>query len=129
VRTDFSESTSFFIPARVTVATKDGDAIEREFLRHARKWRRDTKHLSSPVDRYLHPSYARIIAITAAAGQAGLRVMLTDLQEHQNDWFYALRSITGQNPVTSSMAGDVPRMIQAWIKWGQERGVIDGAAA
>jgi hypothetical protein len=36
---------------------RDGAAdAKRAFSRLAKKWRQDTRHLSSPSDRYLHPS-------------------------------------------------------------------------
>lgn len=102
--------------------------VQDEFSYHAKKWQRETRHLSSPIDRYLHPSYSRIIALIAANGSEGLRIILRDLKKNQNDWFYALRSITGENPVKSSLAGDVPKMVRAWIKWGETRGLINGSA-
>jgi hypothetical protein len=49
---------------------------------------------------------------------------LRDLERSPDDWFYALRAMTGANPVTAAMAGDVRRMAQAWIHWGHQRQMI-----
>jgi hypothetical protein len=91
-----------------------------EFEKHRRKWRRDTQHLSSPSERYLHPSYARIIGL----GWPAASLILRSLRDDADDWFYALRAITGENPVSASMAGDMTKMSKAWLEWGEQQGLI-----
>jgi hypothetical protein len=39
------------------------DRISSEFKKHERRWLTQTRHISSPVDKYLHPSYSRIIGL------------------------------------------------------------------
>jgi hypothetical protein len=90
-----------------------------EFKKHERKWKRETRHLSDPAEKYLHPSYARVIGL----GWPAVRLILRSLKREPADWFYALRAITGANPVTTAMAGDVRQMSQAWINWGERRGI------
>jgi hypothetical protein len=91
-----------------------------EFKKHERIWKRQTHHISSPVDKYLHPSYARIIGL----GWPAVSHILRSLKRQPDDWFYALRSITGENPVPNSAAGDVLQMTSVWLKWGGQRGLI-----
>src|SRR5260370_30838174 len=45
--------------AEVTSARSDRNALGLEFRHHERKWKRETRHLSSPTERYVHPRYAR----------------------------------------------------------------------
>lgn len=90
-----------------------------EFNRHANKWQRETGYLSSPSEKYLHPSYARIIGM----GRPILGLLLARLRDQPADWFFALRAITGQNPVTDNMAGDMKKMCRAWLKWGEKNGL------
>jgi hypothetical protein len=94
--------------------------IATEFKRHERKWKRETRHLSDPAQKYLHPSYARVIGL----GWPAVSLILRTLKRQPDDWFYALRAITGANPVTPAMAGDMPLMVRAWIKWGEQRGLV-----
>ena len=94
--------------------------IAAEFKKHENKWKRETRHISSPVDKYLHPSYARIIGL----GWPAVRYILQSIQRQPGDWFYALRAITDASPVPNSAAGDVRRMTECWVNWGKERGVI-----
>jgi hypothetical protein len=49
-------------------------------------------------------------------------LLLRDLESKQRHWFAALASITGANPVPASSAGNVPEMIDCWLKWGKENG-------
>ena len=36
-------------------------------------------------------------------------------------WFWALRALTGANPVTENECGDIAKMARAWIDWGKIR--------
>lgn len=93
--------------------------VSDEFKKYEKEWKRDTQYSSSLTDKYLHPSYARIIGI----GQPAVPLILRSLKQQPNDWFYALRAITGANPVRSADAGDMQKMSQAWLAWGRERGL------
>lgn len=93
---------------------------EADFNALKDKWLEETRSISSPSVKYLHPCYARIIGL----GQPAVPMILQTLQTDPGDWFYALRAITGENPVTDEMAGDVRQMTQAWLAWGREKGVL-----
>jgi hypothetical protein len=96
------------------------DRVTTEFKKHEKRWLSQTRHISSPIDKYLHPSYARIIGL----GWAVVPHILRSLKRQPNDWFYALRAVTGENPVPASAAGDVRRMANIWIAWGEAEGLI-----
>ena len=96
------------------------EPLAKEFGKHKKKWLNDTRHLSSPVDRYMHPSYVRIIGL----GPDVIGLLLADLKAEQNDWFYALQFIVGDCPITSSMAGDFRQMRKAWLEWGEAHDYI-----
>jgi len=105
--------TEFILPPKKFLVDRTGV----EFVKHAQKWKRETIHLSSPTQKYIHPSYARIIGL----GLSVVPLILDDLRKQGGDWFYALRAITGENPVKTSMAGDMPKMTRAWLLWGAKR--------
>ena len=65
-----------------------------------------------------HPAYQEIIGL----GPAVLPFMLRDLQENERHWFAALRTITGANPIPPAAAGNVPQMVEAWLKWARDKG-------
>lgn len=93
--------------------------LKKEFEKHARKWSRDTQFTSSLTDKYLHASYARIIGM----GRPAAPLILERLKSDPDDWFYALRAITGANPVKIADAGSMKKMSQSWLDWGRERGL------
>jgi hypothetical protein len=103
-----------------TIKAYGTDRVSSEFKKHERRWLAQTRHLSSPIDKYLHPSYARIIGL----GWAVVPYVLNSLKRRPNDWFYALRAVTGENPVSASAAGDIRRMANLWIAWGEGKGLI-----
>lgn len=91
-----------------------------EFNKHAEIWKLETEYLSAPSEKYLHPSYVRIIGL----GTPALPFILSHIKKAPGDWFCALRAISGDNPVTDEMAGDLKKMTKSWLKWGAIKGLI-----
>lgn len=94
--------------------------LKREFEMHALKWYEETMYISSAVEIVLHSSYQRIIGM----GPAVLPLIFRDLKENERDWFWALSSITGKDPVAQEDAGNVPRMRAAWLSWAKRHEYI-----
>jgi len=96
-------------------------ALEDEFQRLAALWAEETQNLSSVQEIALHPAYQQIIGM----GDQAIPWILRELQQRPNHWFWALRAITRENPVSEQEQGRVPAMINAWLKWGKDRGYLD----
>lgn len=94
--------------------------LRAEFSRLAEQWHDETGHMSSAISFTQHPAYLRIIGM----GPAVVPFILEDLQRSQAHWFVALRLITGENPIKAEDKGKVQRLADAWIAWGQERGLV-----
>jgi hypothetical protein len=93
--------------------------LEEEFQELAVRWREETEHLSS-TSVFTHPVYQRIIGLGAPA----VPLLLRDMIQTEAHWFWALRAITGENPVDAADAGNVRKMIDAWRAWGASRGLL-----
>lgn len=93
------------------------NASEAEFQQLASRWKSDTMFISSVQDRVLHPAYQRIIGL----GRPVLPFLLRDMEINRTDWFWALRSITGQDPVPESSRGKRNEMIDAWLAWAEHQ--------
>lgn len=104
----------------LTVAEGTAVSLEERFREHASKWERDTAYLSATPMIVMHESYQSIIAM----GPDVIPVLLRDLEKTHRHWFWALRHLTGQDPVLPSDRGNVGQMIKAWIKWGKSKGRI-----
>ena len=49
-------------------------------------------------------------------------LLLRDLQDNHTRWFAALQAITGAQPVARDMAGNIPSMVEAWLRWAKKNG-------
>ena len=65
-----------------------------------------------------HPAYQQIIGM----GWEVLPLILRDLKESNADWFWALTAITGANPISTEIAGNITRMTEAWLQWARAKG-------
>ena len=97
-----------------------GDGLEDRFRRYADKWDRDTSFMSATPMRVMHESYQSIMSM----GPEIVPILLRDLQKSRRHWFWALRHLTGENPVPESAKGQTDKMIAAWIDWGKSKGKI-----
>jgi hypothetical protein len=91
---------------------------EIKFQELAAKWRKETKHTSSLTRIILHPAYQKIIGM----GPVAIKFILQELQQKPLHWFWALESITGENPVQPE--DDFDQAVEAWLQWGREHGFL-----
>ncbi len=92
------------------------ETVEERFRRLAAVWHRDTDYLSSMDDADNHPAYQEITRM----GYQVVPLLLPDLAENHTHWFGALEAITGARPLQSSAAGNIPHMVEAWLRWGKD---------
>jgi hypothetical protein len=104
--------------ARVTWLADPANDLEARFSRLAHEWRVGTKHLSSITDISTHWAYQQIIGL----GPAVLPFLFRELARTPDHWFWALRAITGQDPVREEDRGRVKRMAIAWLEWASAQG-------
>ena len=94
--------------------------LEMEFQELAARWQEETWHSSSIIDMAMNQNYQRIIG----KGMAVVPLILRELEREPDHWFWALTSITGENPIKEEDAGDLEKMTAAWLELGKERGWI-----
>jgi hypothetical protein len=105
-------------PVVAPTAVPPGESVEEKFRRLATTWKNAVALLSSSHARETHPAYLDIIAL----GPPVLPLLLRDLEEHETHWFSALARITGAQPIPEVDAGNVPKMVEAWLEWAREHG-------
>lgn len=69
-------------------------------------------------------SYQKIIAM----GEKALPFILSDLRDNPDQpdqWFWALRVITEQNPVSDAHRGNFPAMVRDWLQWAENVGIAN----
>jgi hypothetical protein len=92
--------------------------LEFKFRSLAQQWQQETALLSRLDQKVLHPAYQQIIGIGAEV----LPLIFLELEQQPNHWFWALKAITGANPIKPEHRGRVKLMAQDWLKWGRDHG-------
>jgi hypothetical protein len=100
--------------------TSERAGIDGTFRHLAAWWKCDTEFQSSVTRIAMHPGYQRIIGM----GRDVLPLILRDLEAAPAPWFWALRAITGIDPVPVQDRGYIDRMTRAWIRWGIQRNLV-----
>ncbi len=104
--------------AKVAVPIPRQAELERKFNSLVAEWKPDTEVTSSVTEMVLHPAYQQIIAL----GPRAIPLLLRELDRELDHWFWALRVLTGDNPVSASIRGNMGAMREAWLAWGRSKG-------
>ena len=100
------------------VVTSFRQPIWIEFESLVFQWKADNFFESSPYRMADHPAYRRIIGM----GWVAVPLILAKLRQEPDFWFEALYSITGEQPVSPSHAGNIKAMTEDWLAWGKRKG-------
>ena len=106
------------VPKKQRPAIPPAGGITEEFQRLAGEWHNAVDYHSSTTVRNSYPAYQKIIAL----GPDVVPLLLRDMEENHTHWFYALRTITGANPIPPSSSGNISQMVEAWLRWAKDNG-------
>jgi hypothetical protein len=90
----------------------------QKFYSLAATWRHETAPMSSTTEMAMHPAYQQIIGM----GLTVIPFVLRELEIRPDHWAWALKAITGIDPVQPLERGRVKQMAEAWLRWGREQG-------
>lgn len=93
------------------------ETVEQKFYRLRDQWRAERGHSSSSADLILHPAYQKIISL----GRPVVPLILRELAQRPDRWYWALFVITEQDPVPAKDRGNSKAMTAAWLNWGKQR--------
>lgn len=91
---------------------------EVRFYTLKEEWETDTAYLSSITETAVHPAYQQIIGMGAIA----LPYIFAEMRKRPDHWFWALKAITGEDPVSPEERGKMREMTQSWLRWAKEQG-------
>lgn len=94
------------------------EQIEILFRSLVDTWKIETTFSSSITEMIEHDAYKTIITL----GPVVVPLLLNELKNDPDQWFWALHQITEEDPVDSEDYGLMDRMVEAWLQWGRERG-------
>ncbi len=93
-------------------------ALEERFRNLVAEWKAARGYEAS-INKWARlPAYREIIAL----GKEVIPLLLRELEHTPDHWFWALKELTGANPVTPESRGDVMEMARCWVRWGKEQG-------
>jgi hypothetical protein len=92
----------------------------KKFKRLLELWRKETEYMSSMTQAFLHPAYQEIVGM----GKEALPFIFRAMEQNPDWFFWALRAITGENPVRTEHRGRLKEMTIDWIEWAKEKGYI-----
>jgi len=104
--------------ATLTHPVAVGANVEALFLTLAHRWKEERGPSSSTTEIAMCPSYQRIIGL----GPAAIPLILRELEREPDHWFWALKAITGEDPVPADSRGKVREMARLWVEWGRQQG-------
>src|SRR5437660_2944088 len=95
--------TAYAQPTETEIAVRFADL--------ARRWREETGMLSSSTARAMHPAYKQVIGL----GPAVLPILLKQIEYEPEAWFWALKAITGDDPVPPGIgASDMQWLLRGY---------------
>jgi len=103
-----------------TIVAHHQETVVSRFTRLASRWResRGVPH-STAARMAMHPAYQEIIGM----GRDALPLILAELRREVDHWFWALRAITGADPVEPGHEGDLPAMAADWLRWARQQNI------
>lgn len=92
--------------------------IVRKFGHLTAQWRGTRNAVGSVLEICTNPAYQQIIGM----GQDAVPLILRELEQELDHWFWALAAITGENPVHEKNRGRLKLMAQDWFAWARKQG-------
>lgn len=96
------------------------EGTRERFRRLADEWKERSRFLSNTAQIAMLKPYQRIIGM----GWDAVPLILEELRHEPRQWFWALEAITEADPVPPEAAGKVRLMVQAWLEWGKQQGIL-----
>lgn len=93
------------------------ESLQMKFKRLLAEWKHQSVFLSSATAMAMLPSYQGIIGM----GEPVLPLILNELKDRPAHLFWALRAISGADPVLPEDRGNIDKMIGAWLSWGHQK--------
>jgi hypothetical protein len=104
---------------RNRTADRQTPDLREVFRELADEWIVETGDSSLIRKRITHPAYFKIIGL----GPDAVPLLLRELEQNPDYWFWALHCITRTNPVRPQATFD--ETVQDWLTWGRAEGLID----
>lgn len=113
---NFQNSRSSFIGQSIFTSEMYKHLVKKKFDYLSGIWKTETMFSSSISEIVNNSAYRSIIHL----GNDALPYIIDDLKKTDSHWFYALESITGENPIKKEHRGFIPMMKADWVEWANQ---------
>ena len=90
----------------------------RRFRTLAAEWKAGRGYTSSITKMSMHHAYQQIIGL----GPRVIPLLLRELEREPDHWFWALKVLTGIDPVPQEARANIEEMSKHWVSWGRQQG-------
>jgi len=95
-------------------------SVEDQFISLTKRWKKETMMSSLAAEKIKNLNYQTIIGLGVTFKEKIIHLILKDLEGNIEYWHYALKSITGFNPVPKGMVNNLVIVRNYWLNWGKE---------
>lgn len=113
---NYSNAVSAFKGNSVLISDRIENQEFKHFLKLKDKWKSETLYYSSSSHIFNNSAYKEIIAL----GSKSIPWIIRELKKTNDHWFFALKKISGENPVNPNHYGLITKMKEDWIEWAQK---------
>ena len=89
-----------------------------KFMHLVAEWKATRNQLNSGIEMFTNPPYQQIIGM----GQEAVPLILKEVEKNLDHWFWALKAITGKDPVPPAHRGRLKLMARDWLNWAKIQG-------
>jgi hypothetical protein len=90
--------------------------IEEKFSRLVRRWRKETRHISSVHEKSMNLAYQKIIGM----GKEVLPFIFRDFERTHDDWIWALTAIIDDESIPDTQGLEsFSEVVDAWLSWAK----------
>ncbi len=82
------------------------------------EWRSTRNPIDSGIEMFTNAAYQKIIGM----GHEVVPLILKELEVNVDYWFWALKAITGKDPVPPAHRGRLKLMARDWLSWAKKQG-------
>jgi hypothetical protein len=100
------------------IQTVEDRALAGRFHTLLSEWKTARDPFASDMSNMMLPAYQQIVGM----GPAAIPLIMSELEKNLDEWFWALRAITGADPVPDEHLGDLEAMRGDWMQWAQANG-------
>jgi hypothetical protein len=109
---------ALLVPKSISEEKEKLVKVKGKFENLVKKWKEETIFASTVFEMATNIAYQQIIGM----GTSVIPFILKKLSEESDHWFWALKAITGEDPVPDTSRGNIEEMTKAWLEWGREKG-------